>query len=289
LIRAGDDPPGLRAALVGLRGLLIDADGVLVLRGAAIPGSADAIARLDELGIPYRVITNYSSRHRETLAARLAEDGIVVPAGRIITAASASADYLRTRYPGQAAFVITAPDALREFEGVRLLSRDEVDAGALAAAVALGDAGDDLPFRDLDRIFGLVRGGAELVAMHRNPWWFTPRGVTLDSGALVAGLEYATGRRATVIGKPSAGLFRAGLAGLAGDLGLRRLPALAVGMAGDDLLADILAARRLGLRGFLVLTGKHGRDDVERVASRRRGTRPDAIVPSLADLVAALD
>ena len=285
----GPVPEDTRSAVAGLRGLLIDADGVLVLRGAAIPGSAAAIARLDELDIPYRVVTNFSSRHRDTLAATFADEGITVPSGRIITAASASAAYLRARHPGGAAFVITTPDALREFDGIRLLTREEVDAGLPAAAVALGDAGDDLPFRDLDRVFGLVRAGAELVAMHRNPWWYTPRGVTLDTGALVAGLEYATGRSATLIGKPSPGLFRAGLAGLAADLGLRRLPAGSVGMVGDDLAADVLAARRLGMRGFLVLTGKHGRADVERLAGGRGGTRPDAIVPSLADLVAALD
>ncbi len=279
----------LRAAAAGLRGLLIDADGVLVLRGTEVPGSGAAISRLEARGIPYRVVTNYSSRHRETMSRRLAEAGVAVPADRIITAASAAADHVRARYPGQPVLVITSPDALREFEGVELLSRDQVDAGARAAAVVIGDAGDELPFRDIDRAFGLVHAGAELLAMHRNPWWHTPRGITLDSGAIVAGLEYATGRRATVLGKPAPGVFRAGLVALAGDLGLRRLPAGQVGMVGDDLGADVLAAKRLGMRGFLVLTGKHGIQDADRLAGGRGGTRPDAIVPSLADLVAALD
>ena len=45
--------------------------------------------------------------------------------------------------------------------------------------------------------------------MHRNPWWFTPAGMTLDAGAFVAALEFATGKRATILGKPSAAVFRA--------------------------------------------------------------------------------
>jgi HAD superfamily hydrolase (TIGR01450 family) len=285
----GTSPAEIRAAVAGLRGLLIDADGVLLMRGAAIPGSAEAIAELAARGIPYRVITNYSSRHRETMSARLAEAGIAIPADHIITAASAAADHVRARYPGQPVFALAAADGLREFVGVELLSGAQIDAGARAAAVVIGDAGDDLPFRDIDRAFGQIRDGAELLAMHRNPWWHTSRGITLDSGAIVAGLEYASGRRATVLGKPSPAIFRAGLSELAADLGARRLPAAVVGMVGDDLGADVLAARRVGMRGFLVLTGKHGLEDVERLRGGRGGTRPDAIVPSLADLVAALD
>ena len=57
----------------------------------------------------------------------------------------------------------------------------------------------------------------------------------------------------------------------------------------DDVRQDILAAKRLGIRGVLVLTGKHGPDEVEAAARGSRGTRPDAIAPSLSEVVAALD
>jgi len=72
----------------------------------------------------------------------------------------------------------------------------------------IGDAGDDLSFRNLDIAYRQLRGGAEFVAMHRNPWWVTPKGFTLDAGALVAGLEFALGRRAVICGKPSPVVFR---------------------------------------------------------------------------------
>ena len=50
------------------------------MRGAAIAGAAEALARLHERGIPWRVATNYSSMHRETLASRFAASGVAVPA-----------------------------------------------------------------------------------------------------------------------------------------------------------------------------------------------------------------
>jgi HAD superfamily hydrolase (TIGR01450 family) len=281
-----DPPATLRLRLAGVRALVLDADGVLVLRGQPIDGSAEAVRRLVERNIPFRVVTNYSSMHRETLAARFATGGIVIPPEWMVTSASAAAAYVRGRHPD--AFVLASPDALREFEGIRLLERAEVDAGATASAVVIGDAGDDLTFRDLDRAFGLVRRGAELLAMHRNAWWLTRRGETLDSGALVAGLEFATARRARVLGKPSPTVFRVAVAGLARDLG-RRPGRGEVAMVGDDLLADVRAGQRAGLRGVLVLTGKHGAAEVESLGSGPRGTRADAIAPSLAEVVAALD
>ena len=62
--------------------------------------------------------------------------------------------------------------------------------------------------------FRLIRDGAAFLAMHRNPWWYTPDGVTLDAGAFVVGLEYSTGRRALVLGKPSPVVFRQALDGV---------------------------------------------------------------------------
>jgi ribonucleotide monophosphatase NagD (HAD superfamily) len=60
-------------------------------------------------------------------------------------------------------------------------------------------------------------------------------------------------------------------------------------MIGDDVRTDIRAAQRAGLRGIFVLSGKHGRADVEVAAAERGGRRPDAIAASLAEVVAALD
>ena len=286
------EPPApddaLRAALHGVRAVILDADGVLVLKGRPIPGAEGALRRLASAGIPFRIVTNYSSSHRETLAARFGTGGLAVDPASIITGASAAAAYTAAAHPGRPLFVLAAPDAAREFAGQRLLAPPEADApGAGVAAVVIGDAGDDLSFANLDIAFRLVRGGAELLAMHRNPWWLTSRGVTLDAGAVVAGLEWALGRRARILGKPSPVVFRQAAAGLAADLGLRRLPASAIAMVGDDLRADLAPAHRLGMRTALVLTGKLAAGGVGEAVARARFA-PDAVAPSVAEVVAAL-
>jgi ribonucleotide monophosphatase NagD (HAD superfamily) len=143
-------------------------------------------------------------------------------------------------------------------------------------------------YDNLNRAFRLVRGGARLVGMHRNPWWLTPDGPTLDSGAFVAGLEFAAETRATVVGKPSAMFFSMGVADLRRQVG-RDLARSDIAMVGDDVRTDIRAAQRAGLRGIFALSGKHGLADVEAAAAERGGRRPDAIAASLAEVVAALD
>jgi HAD superfamily hydrolase (TIGR01458 family) len=127
-------------------------------------------------------------------------------------------------------------------------------------------------YMNLARAFGELELGAELYCLHRNRWWQTARGAMLDSGAFVAGLEYAAGVEATVVGKPSPAYFAAACEALDAD------PELAW-MVGDDLESDVPGAQALGMKTVLVRTGKFRPDAVE--ASR---VRPNAIVSSIAQL-----
>jgi HAD superfamily hydrolase (TIGR01450 family) len=291
--RATPPDADLRAALAGVRAFVLDADGVLMYRNVPIPGSPEAVAELRRRGIPYRVVTNFSSAHRASLAAAFGKaTGLAVDANEIITAASAAAAYTAAHHAGEPLFVLAAPDALREWAGQEVLSPDVADARPEpVAAVVIGDAGDDLSYRNLDIAFRQLKAGAAFVAMHRNPWWMTPKGFTLDAGAYVMGLEAALGRRAVVCGKPSPVVFRQAVADLRAELARRprgsggpRLRAKDVAMVGDDPRADIAAARGVGLRGLLVLSGK-----VTAAEANASGVHADAIAPSLAAVVAALD
>lgn len=289
-------PGNLRDALQGVRALVLDADGVLMYASNPLPGSVEALAMLESAGVPYRVVTNFSSAHRETLAAAFSRrSGLPVTPGRIITAASAAAAYTALHHPDEPLLVLASDDARREWAGQHALTPVEADApGVRVAAVVIGDAGEDLSFRNLDIAFRQLRGGAAFVAMHRNPWWITPRGVTLDAGAVVVGLEFALGRRAIVAGKPSPVVFREAVRELAADVraaGGSRLRGAEVAMVGDDLESDIAGSRRAGLRGILVLTGKTdlAAVDAAEATGRLNGpARPDGIAVDLSEVVQAL-
>lgn len=287
------DPAALREALRGVRALLLDLDGVIVVAGNAVAGSVEAIAELERRGMPYRIVTNTSLVSRLSLSRYAAKLGNDIPPERFQSALSASAAFAAQAFPGQPLYVITSADARTEFDGQRLLSHEEAaEPGARAAAVIVGDSPDELTHANLNRAFRLVRNGARLIGMHRNPWWLTPDGPTLDSGAYVTGLEFASGARAQIIGKPAAAFFSIAVEALRQDVVARggRLRRSEIAMVGDDLRTDVLAGQRAGLRGVFVLTGKHGLGELARLPGHDRGGRePHAVAPSLADVVAALD
>jgi len=288
---APDEP--LHAALHGMRALLLDLDGVLIVKGAAVPGAAAALAELERRAFPYLMLTNTSLVSREKLARWARRAGFATSADRFQTALSASAAMVRREYGDRPVYVITSDDARVEFEGVNVVDGAAADAApSEVAAVVLGDSPHEITKANLDRAFRLVRGGAALIGMHRNAWWLTKDGPTLDAGAFLVGLEYATERKARIVGKPSPESFRLGFERLAAEARERGEPRLfrrEVAMVGDDIYTDVGAAQRVGLRGIFVRTGKHGDPELEVAAARSRGAvRPDAVAASIAEVVAAL-
>jgi len=287
------DPAALRDALHGIRALLLDLDGVIVSAGKAVPGSVDAITELERRGTTYRIVTNTSLVSRMSLSQFAAKLGNEIPPERFQSALSASADYAAHVFPGQPLYVLASKDARTEFDGQHLLSNEEAARpGARAAAVIVGDSAEELSYPNLNVAFRLIRDGARLIGMHRNAWWLTPDGPTLDSGAYVTGLEFAAGVRAQIIGKPAPAFFSLAVAALRREASTRgsRLRRTDIAMVGDDLRTDVLAGQRAGLCGVLVLTGKHGLDTLAAAHGHGRGGRePHAVAPSLADVVAALD
>jgi HAD superfamily hydrolase (TIGR01458 family) len=278
--------------LAGVRALLLDLDGVIVLAEKPVPGAADALGALAARRIPFRIVTNTSLVSRATLSRWGASMGAPIPADRFQSALSVSAAYTARRFAGQPLYVLASDDARTEFEDQHLLTDDEATGpDARAAAVVVGDSPEILNYGTINRAFRLIRNGATLVAMHKNRWWMTPDGPTIDSGSIVVGLEFAAGVRAVTVGKPSPAFFREAASQLAAEAASRgdaRLRRRDIAMVGDDLDSDVRAAQRSGLRGVFVLTGKHTRADLE-AAARARKRAPDLVAESLADVVAALD
>ncbi len=282
----------LRAALHGVRGLLLDLDGVLVLAGRAVPGAPEALAELDRRGIPYLVVTNTSLVSRASLARWGRSVGFSTAPDRFQSALSASAELVRREFPGRPVYVISSDDARSEFAGLNVVDGAGADAAPdEVAAVVLGDSPDQLTKANLDRAFRLVRRGASLIGMHRNPWWITRDGPTLDAGAFLVALEWATKRRARIVGKPSPAFFRVAIERLVTDAAARGEPPLRrrdLVIVGDDVGSDIGGGRRAGLRTVFVRTGKHGDAELEAAVRARRPVRPDAVAPSIIEVVAAL-
>ncbi len=228
-------------------GIVFDMEGVLHVGYEPLPGASAALAALDRAGIPHVILTNTTSKSRAMISARLGEMGMPYPAERIVTAASATIAFLKRRHAGKRVLLLAEPGAFDEVAaagGVEL-----VEDWREAEVVCLGGPDESFSYAHLQEAFRALMDGAAFVAMQRNRWWPTPTGPGLDAGVFVRGLEFSSGRRATVIGKPAAGAYRAALT----VLGVRAAEAM---MVGDDPVADLATAARIGMATCIVRTGK---------------------------------
>jgi HAD superfamily hydrolase (TIGR01458 family) len=247
--------------------ILLDVEGVLHISWEAVPGAADAVERLREAGHRIRFVTNNTTRARRELAFALQRIGIDLEEAELQTTPIAAARVLA----GRRVLALTMPRIIDDLKGIELVG-DGADAVLLGGADESPATNQVFSYMNLARAFAELEAGAELFCLHRNRWWETARGPLLDTGAFVAGLEYAAETEATLLGKPSPAFFQAALDVLDAD-------ADRSWMIGDDLDADVAGAQRCGLRTVLVRTGKFREDELETSA-----VRPDGVVDSIADL-----
>ncbi len=247
-------------------GVLLDIDGVLAISWEPLPGAIETLGWMRANGVPFRLITNTTTKTRSDLARTLRDAGFDVRDDELVTAVVATAEYLRTNHAGASCFLLSDGDARDDLEGIPLVDVD------VAEVIVLGGASEDFTYPTMNRIFRRLMDGATLVGMHRNLYWRTSEGLELDAGAYIAGLEEAAGRQAAICGKPTGPYFDAALA----VLGVPRERAL---MVGDDIVNDVAGAQALGIRGALVKTGKFLPDDLGKVPDA-----PDHVLETIADL-----
>jgi HAD superfamily hydrolase (TIGR01458 family) len=252
---------------------LFDIDGVF-LAGKDAPRLVSGqriLPALRERGLPYRLVTNTSTHPSTAVAESLRGHGLDVRAEEIISALDATVAAAAERHRGARCLVV----------GERGLAEAAAAAGLQvvdrrpAEVVVLGLA-REVDYRSLSRAARCLLDGAQLIGCHRNKLWLDEDEKALSCGPWLAALEYATGVKAEVFGKPSPDFFaRArGAAGVSPDRCL---------MVGDDLEVDVGGAQRAGMRGALVLTGKTSRDGLE-----RHRIRPDLVLQEVDDLVELL-
>lgn len=252
-----------------IKGVLFDLDGVLYVGNRPVEGAIVTLNWLREKQLPFRFITNTSTRSTEEVADRLRSMGFAVDSRHIFSAVTATRDYLANH--GSPIVHLLVRDSLRTEFAQFPQQQAQPD------FVVVGDIGADWDYPLLNQVFNELMGGAKLVAMHMNKYWQTEQGLQMDIGAFVAGLEFVTGQHATVIGKPSTDFFH--LAARSMEMEPEQLL-----MIGDDIENDVGGAQAAGLQGVLVRTGKY-----RAALARQSEITPNAVIDSIAQLPALLN
>jgi HAD superfamily hydrolase (TIGR01450 family) len=273
--------------------LLVDLDGV-VYRGAdPVPGVAALLADRAARGDDVVYVTNNSMHYRVDYETRLAAMGAPVTVDRVVSSARATALHLAKHETGiRRVLVVGAGGLERELRDVGIevvtaahaaarMHQEGIDGWSAAGAPDAVVTGLDpnLTYLRLAAAADCVRAGARFIATNRDPVYPTERGLRPGAGAIAAALEATTGITPLSIGKPAPHLLE-----LAAEA-VGRKASEAV-MIGDGLGTDLAAARAVGARCAIMLTGVTTRAEVDALAPEQR---PAAVAADAAELAEILD
>jgi len=254
--------------LADVRGFIFDIDGTLALADKRLsgyrplPGARELLTLLHERGTPYVGFTNGSTKTPGQLAQTLTAIGIGLEEAQTLTPVSVAVDVFRRRRYTRLLVLggegVWKPLAQAGFDVVRSPERaDDADAVLIGWHPEFGLA-------DLDAACRAVWAGAALYTVSIAPYVASREGRTLGiSGALCAAVRSVTGKRAVVVGKPSA----QALACASARLGVR--PAH-IAVVGDDIGLENTMAQRGGAMSIGVHSGLSNAEDFERLPPASR-------------------
>jgi 4-nitrophenyl phosphatase len=279
--------------------LLVDLDGVLYRGSTPVPGVGAVLARRAAAGDDVVYVTNNSMWYRAEYVDRIAAMGAPVEVDRIVSSPRATALYLLDNEPTiRHVLTIGASGLDRELEdaGLRVTRAGDVADGMSGTGLEGTDGVDgweaagrpdavvvgldpQLTYRRLAVAADCVRAGARFIATNRDPVYPTERAIRPGAGAVVAAVEAATGVVPISIGKPEPYLLEEAARAVGRD-------AREAIMIGDGLTTDIAAARAVGARSVLMLTGVSTRAELEALQPT---DRPTAVAADAAELEEALE
>ena len=247
-----------------IKGFIFDLDGVFYISNQLIPGAIETLDFLNEKNIPYKFVTNTTTKSRNKLYHNLKYIGLNIEEEDIISACYAGVLKLR-EFGNPSIKLLLQEDAKPEFNEFII---DEIN----PEYIIVGDLDTDWNFELMNSTFKMVMNGSRILALHKGHYFQTDSGLQIDSGAFIKAIEYATSTESIVVGKPTMEFFNLALK----DIKIKRAN---IAMIGDDLINDIQGAQLSGLKAILTKTGKYDQNIVKSSL-----INPDLIIDSIAKL-----
>ncbi len=220
-------------------------------------GGAAVIEKLRSEDKKIRFLTNSSTDNSATIKEKLGKVGILAYENEIVTSATVAPEYTFKKY-GASKYYLIGEEILESEMSKKGHFRSE---NGPVDFVLIGQD-STLTTAKLDTAVRLVLNGAKIVACNLTRTFATKYGLSISTGAIVKAVEYATRKKAVVVGKPSNVMFRIAI----GNNGVKVENAV---MIGDEVIADILGAMRIGLDSVFVRSGVD------------RELPPDVLIPAI--------
>ena len=252
-----------------ISGLLIDLEGVLYSDNKLIEGAIETIKTIRKNNFKIRFLTNTTTAPVKQILEKLKNFNFDIVKEEIFSPIITTKNYL-THNNLKKICLITEPSLVKEFDKFEINQKNP-------DAIIMGDIYKNFNWVILDNAFKLINeNNCQLIALHKNKYCNRDGKISLDLGPFVDAIEYATGIKAIVMGKPEQKIFNIAIQ----DMGVLKNEVL---MIGDDILSDIKGAKDIGIKTIQVKTGKYQEADLE-----NKFTQPDERVESIVDVVKLL-
>jgi len=254
---------------------LIDLDGVVYVENKTINGAKETIEAIRKLGKSVIFLTNDPRGSSREYSEKLKSMDIQASPKDVITSAMAVAEYIKEHYKldGKRAYVVGS-NALKEeikATGLRLSQGEE----AKEADFVIVGGHQGFNYEEMKIAAFAIRNGARFFATNCDPVFPTPEGLVPATGAILASIEVASGKKAIAVGKPEPIMF---------EVAKKLLPSEErIAIVGDRLDTDILGGKRAGISTILVLSGSTNRDDLS-----KSEIKPDYVINDIRDLLEAV-
>ena len=252
---------------------LIDLDGVVYISDKAVPDSVECICELLKLDKTVIFLTNNPRHSIADYSEKLNKLGITGTTLNIITSGSALARHIKSHFEDlnhKKAYVIGSHNLKKHIEeiGLKLVNGDE----AKNADFVVFGGHPEFHYDEMKIATLAISNGAHFYATNRDMVYPTAEGQIPATGAMLASIEFASGKKAVSAGKPDTMMFD-----IASDQHSHEKERTVI--IGDHLDTDILGGKNAGIATVLMISDPKIADELE-----QSDIRPDYIIYSLKDL-----
>lgn len=250
---------------------IFDLDGVVYVGDKLTPYSAEVIALIRQKGKTVSFITNNPTRSRSEYSIKLNGLGINATPEEITTSCNAVHHYLVNQFRDikDRSVYITGSKYLSE-EVERTGARILPDNNSKIADIVVAGGHSKFNYNELKNASLAIQNGAFFLATNKDSSYPSEEGLLPGTGAIVASIEKASGKKAKVAGKPEKYIFNECLI-------TDRKKAVIIG---DNINTDIKGGLKSGIKTVLTLTGFSSRDETERGI-----IKPDFVIKDLSGLI----
>jgi len=244
--------------------VVFDLNGTLYERGVALPVVNQTLDWLRRRNYRITFITNTDSKGPGAVHQMVRKMGLEIEEEEVYTPVSAVKAFM-AKYPDKSFYFLVHDAVLAD---IQEYNRNENNPDC----VVIGDFADKVSYKEINKVFRMVKAGAEMLALSKTLWYIDVDGYSINTGAFVSMLEKACAKEAVLLGKPSRAFFELGLART------KSSPEKTV-VVGDDISVDVHGAKGIGALSILVKTGVF---DAEKLQTS--SFQPDYVIANVNEL-----